>query len=212
MARSQKTAKTRNLGLPAPVVGWIIKHARTNYWRVAGWYELDDLIQDGLLCGYKCLAIYGTPIPNEAGRIDRPRLDEINEPHFMSLVQRTFYNHMGQLIRDKRRGDDKTTKFVDLGKQDSVHRSESNALERIGPSTLADQEFLVWLLELPEYLQKAIAVFMNDGTAKEIRRLRIYLRGPDQTTTERLRQMIGFPAGIDFETALRAAIWEGENL
>jgi hypothetical protein len=212
MTHARKTSKTRNPILPPRVVGWIVKHARTHYWRVAGWYELDDLIQDGLLCGYKCLAMYGVPTPAEPGEIDRPRLNEINERHFMSLVQTTFYNHMGQLIRNKRRGDDNTTKFIDLGNRSQQPRSEAQAMDRVGPSTSADQELLVWLSELPAYLQKALAVFTDENTAQEVRRLRTRLRGRDQTLTEKLRQLVGFPADLDFETELRALLWESENV
>src|ERR1700757_4971786 len=88
--------------LPTPVVGWIIRHSRKNLWRMASWYEIDDLIQDGLMCGYKCLQRYGIPGI------------EIDHPHFMRLVQSTFRNYIGELLRSKRIVDDATSKFEDF--------------------------------------------------------------------------------------------------
>src|SRR3974390_506351 len=70
--------------------GWIINHAKRQYWRVAAWYDLADLIQDGFLCYYKCKARYTNltflnhPLPEDKRR-------------FMSLVQRAFANHITNL-------------------------------------------------------------------------------------------------------------------
>jgi len=67
--------------------GWIVNTARQNYWRVASWYQLDDLIQDGYLCYSKIAAKYETT----------------NQKHFMALVQRTFSNHITDLARNRGR-------------------------------------------------------------------------------------------------------------
>src|SRR5215467_7284560 len=47
--------------LPSPVVGWIFNYAAQNHWRVSGFYDIDDLCQDGLLIAVICRNRYGIP-------------------------------------------------------------------------------------------------------------------------------------------------------
>jgi hypothetical protein len=65
---------------------WLIKTAKQNLWRVANWYELDDLIEDGLLCWQIVLAKY----PQVVAR-----------PHLMRLFQTTYRNHLHQLANKR---------------------------------------------------------------------------------------------------------------
>lgn len=69
--------------------GWIVNQARENYWRVARWYDLSDLVQDGYVAFAKCKKAYGhlfaTP-PTEEER-----------KWFMCLVKTTYLNHIYDL-------------------------------------------------------------------------------------------------------------------
>ncbi len=174
--------------LPPSVVGWIYNHARKNYWRMASWYEIDDLIQDGLVCAYKCLDRYG------------PDLDP---PHFMRLVQRTFYNHIGELLRSSRIIDD-STKIADLGRD----LDESMVLDRITVPEEGDQEFYLLIKELPDTLKKVVELYMN--SPEKLLRLRSKLNGANETLKERLYKLTGFDQNKDFETELRDYLWERE--
>jgi hypothetical protein len=76
--------------LDEPLQIWIIKTARKNHWRVARWYELDDLIADGYLTAAKI----------------RNRYSTVNQKHFMALVMTAYMNHITNMARKRRRGDD----------------------------------------------------------------------------------------------------------
>lgn len=70
--------------------GWIISTAKKNYWRVAAYYDLDDLIQDGYLCYAKCHARYThLTVKRHPLKDDKRR--------FMALVQAAFTNHITTL-------------------------------------------------------------------------------------------------------------------
>jgi hypothetical protein len=169
------TTGTVRPAIPISVERWIKSHARKHYWRVAGWYELDDLIQDGLVCACKCLERYGTPTPKRPGRINRPRLNELDEPHYMALVQTAFYRHIGDLVRSKRRGPDGTTsKFADV----MPEYSESYALDRLLTPSTGDQELAVLLSEIPDRLRQLITKHLNGGIGGLVhdRNLEIELR------------------------------------
>lgn len=66
---------------------WLVKVARSQFWRVAPWYELDDLIQDGFLCYAKVLRKY-------------PRIH--NPAHLGKLFQVTYQNHIHTLANRRR--------------------------------------------------------------------------------------------------------------
>jgi len=180
--------------LPQAVIGFIHNHARKNFWRVASWYEIEDLIQDGLLCAYKCIDRYG-----------KPGVD-IDEPHFMRLVQSTFYNHIGELLRWSRAVDD-STKISDL----SSKLQEQDILDRILESEEPEQEFLVLIKELPEQLRKIVELYFSEDGIKKIRKsLRIRFDGNNETMSERLNKLTGFSIDKNFETELRSYLWERE--
>lgn len=46
------------IAMDAGARGWTVKTARRNYWRVARWYDLDDLIQDGFMQYYRIAGKY----------------------------------------------------------------------------------------------------------------------------------------------------------
>ncbi len=180
----------KTLQLPSSVVGWIYNHSRKNYWRLASWYEVDDLIQDGLMFGYKCLNRYGVP------GID------IDPPHFMRLVQTSFRNHIGELIRNKyKRGDDVTVGLADLRRD----KTEEQILELVSQPAECLQDFAVLIAELPEQLRKAVMLFFSDKGARQLRRVKL---NSDETVAEKLAKATGFPIDKDFEEELRSYIWE----
>ena len=115
--------------LPSPVVGWIFNYAAQNHWRVSGFYDIDDLCQDGLLIAVICRNRYGIP------GID------ITHPHFMSLVQSAFKRHLIDLTRKHEvRGD---TLYLADQKVSDV------ALPALG-------ELARYMEEWPEYLKRAV--------------------------------------------------------
>ena len=65
---------------------WLVKFARKSMWRVAHWYELDDLINDGLMCWQIVVRRY-------------PQVHE--RRHLMALFQRIYINHIHQLANKR---------------------------------------------------------------------------------------------------------------
>ena len=126
------------LSLPKPVLGWIYNHARKNFWRVAPWYEIDDLINDGIMKAYECLDRYG--IPGE----------DIDPPHFMSLVKTSFHNHIGDLLRHSRGEQEVTNKIGDLAGQ----MTETQFLDRVVSLDHADQKLASFITKMPEMLRR----------------------------------------------------------
>lgn len=82
--------------LDAGMRGFIINTARKEFWRVASWYEFDDLVQDGYLCFAKCYSRYVRTQPHLTGTPDERRW-------FQALVRTTFYNHITDLAKDRMR-------------------------------------------------------------------------------------------------------------
>jgi DNA-directed RNA polymerase specialized sigma24 family protein len=76
--------------------GFIHSTARKEFWRVASWYELDDLVQDGYMCYYKCRDRYGVlSVKNHPSKADKKWM--------MSLVKTTFLNHVRHKLAGKMR-------------------------------------------------------------------------------------------------------------
>lgn len=45
--------------------GWLFKTARREFWRVAGFYEFDDLLQEGYMCWWRCKRNYPLSRPHQ---------------------------------------------------------------------------------------------------------------------------------------------------
>lgn len=171
---------TKECGIPSQIVGWIHNHAKKNLWRVAAWYEIDDLIQDGLMIALKCRDHYG----------------DVEPKHYMRLVQTSFYNHMGQLIRKKRAVDDSCTKISDMDRT----KSEETILERLIPGDYSPQELVVLIGDLPENLFTALSLFFTDEGCNKLCRTRQRLYQEPETEDHKLARLTGF---ANFELELR---------
>ncbi len=218
---------TRNhtpIGLPAPVVGWIRNHAVKNYWRVAGVYELDDLIQDGLLKAYQCRKRYGLPggpdCPSCESTESRIRFVRqgrreiavnvclacstryLDRPHFMALVKTSFHRHIAELLRTKRGLDDVTIKVGDI----DPDRADKTVVAKLAGVTEPVQELAVLVAELPVKLRRVVEFYVRDDPTRLWRNLRVRLDGADETLSDRLYRLTGFPKDEDFEAELRASL------
>lgn len=71
-------------GLEQPLISWIYKYAYKQYWRVASWYDYEDLIQDGMMIAVKCRNRYTT-----------------DDTYFRAKVQLAFCNHITDLSNKK---------------------------------------------------------------------------------------------------------------
>lgn len=161
--------------------GWIINHAKRNYWRVASWYDLDDLIQDGFVCYCRCLEKYG--------HIQVQR-------HFTALVVATFTNHIHDLAAKKTRSAEMS--ISEYAAADCIDTSE--ALENLAGVEHEEQTLATLIAQLPAELHELIKVLAND--ARSFPMLRI--NGRRETTNEWLCRIAKLdPKLVNVEQQLR---------
>lgn len=171
--------------LDAGMRGFIVNTARQNFWRVASWYEFDDLVQDGYLCYYKC----------------RRRYTEVTDrPHFMSLVKTAFTNHIMTLGTKHNAISEQA--ISQMGSEDA----EGDLLERLGPATPESTSLLVLLANAPAELQQLITALVGEGAEKlGFQRKKEFRRHIRETTNEYYCRLLGKdPETADLVGELRA--------
>lgn len=163
---------------------WIYRTAHSNYWRVAAWLDIDDLIQEGFLCFAICRARY---VP-------------ANKSHFMSLVKITFLNQITDLANKRTRTPECPISDI------AVMGNEEEMLEILGGSDDGDIEVMALLARAPREVQQILAAMnTNEGAACLRRVYRIRQDKTRETNNERLCRIAGIPL-FDFEGALRALL------
>lgn len=133
--------------------GWIFNHARQNYWRVASWMSLDDLVQDGFLCFAKCarrytfLTVKNHPLPED-------------RKQFMALVQSAFANHITNLANRRTATKDEIT-FSQLVAEDQVDDDLSYML----PSQPEEATLGALLAQAPSEIKALFELLARDGSS-----------------------------------------------
>lgn len=193
MERPRRTQR-----LDRGIKGWIVNQARKNYWRVAGWYELDDLIQDAYMCYAKCNQRY--PM-------------NLEQRHFMSLVARTFQNHCHTLAaRRAQQLDAPVTTRTRQWKADRLSDPDA-VLQRAADAygQPEEQTFAALMSSLAPELRELIRILLED--ARELPMLRPsdardhegkFRRREMETRNDYFCRIAGLPSGFDVEAALRA--------
>jgi DNA-directed RNA polymerase specialized sigma24 family protein len=157
--------------------GWIVNTAKKQYWRVAAWYDLEDLVQEGFVCAMIC----------------QQRYSHIrSQRHFMALVQTTFINHIHTLAKQR-------TRQLDVPISSEVAervRDPAEHLVKLAGGEEGDQVSLTLLGQLPIELKMLLHRLQTDA------RLIPMLMHKDrtrETTNEWLCRLIGLPETIDLE-------------
>ena len=125
------------------VRGWIFKTAMKNYWRMASWYDFEDLIQDGFLHFYRVRERYK---------------DVKDKPHLMRLFQTCYRNHIHDLANKRTRTPEHL--FVDLITPDS---SEYDVLDRLKGIEEEIGPLLVLLRQAPSEVREVLELFLTDS-------------------------------------------------
>lgn len=161
------------------VRGWIVKTARKEYWRVAAFYDLADLIQDGYLHYCRVVTIY---------EVQRNRVR--SRARLMGLFKIAYVNHIH-----------------DLAKQRTRLLAEVK-LDDLPPLTVArfhygaTQELLAGA---PPLVRLSIAALQDDRVALFMSQP--YVRTPShrETMNERLCHVLGLDARVfDLTGAIRS--------
>jgi hypothetical protein len=186
------------LSIPKEVLGWISNHSRKNYWRVASFYEVDDLIQDGIIKAYEVINRYGVP-----GL-------EIDRPHYMALVKTSFNNHIVDLLRKYTPEKVSVVSLQSLCKP-TINRmdgmDENEVLEQLLGGEDGDQEENMFVVEMPEYLRKGVQFFLSNPNTFQYLRKRLQSE-KDESLSSKLARMVGFPEDFNFEEELRSYLWQ----
>lgn len=190
----------------AGLQGWLTTTARAEYWRVASWYSVDDLIQDGYICYCKCRDRYTLALPEAGERPDGYKHQNlftdnptpVQRKHFMALVQRAFFNHIYTL----------STRYPATREQPlaalSTEGDEPLTMEELLPPQPEETSVLIALLQAPTEISEAIIKLVNDGIdgGNYLRsRLRdrngrvqiVSRRALRETTGQRMTRVLGDP-------------------
>lgn len=167
--------------------GWIVQTARKNLYKVVG-YDLDDLIQEGYFCFYKCKRRYvGKCDIGGSGRASlwrylpehNPTLD--NKRHFMALVKIAFCNHI-----------------VSLSRKNPLEQTDEAALEGV-PIVSDLDEIRTALIKAPKEIKQLVNFLLHDAlAASECRRV----EGRRETTDQKLTRVLG----LDMPIAVRKVL------
>lgn len=161
--------------LDAGMRGYIVNTARKEFWRVASYIEIDDLIQDGYLCYAKCAKAY-------------PQLSKINNPtneqkrHFMSLVKTAFANHIHTLASKRTAAPDELLNLT-------AEETETEALDRLLPAEGEIGSFAMLLANAPAEIKQLIQLLTAD--VQGFTRTKVGRRSLRETTNEHFCRLLG---------------------
>lgn len=169
--------KQRFYALDDGAIRWMKRVARDQYWRVAPWISLDDLIQDGYLCWY----IVRNKYPDVESHANR-----------MALFKRVFNNHLHNLANAR-------TSHPET----ALAQEELETKLDAQPCQLA--EMMTMIAEAPAKVRGILKKLIADPTClRDTYRTDGLIR---ETFNERLCRLAGVnPKQNDLHAALRAAL------
>jgi hypothetical protein len=184
--------------------GHLFNMSRKNLWRLTG-YELEDLLQEGYLCYYKCRHRYvGQPPqkkPNGKMRRGLPAQnpDKAARKHFMAIVKMAFRNHIYSLA-SKQAMCVRETLVADLLRDD---QPEVKLWDHLIPSEPELATTTTLLNTAPREVLQLLGLLLSDaldGYRRLTRRDATtgkWRRGPRETTNQRYCRLLGLPSNYD---------------
>lgn len=172
--------------------GFIINTALKEYWRVSELCDLPDLVQDGVLCYWKCRQRYVTP---------RTDLTASNEERkwFQALVKTTYINHINSLSSKHKGVSERPASEFDAEGDEGPDVFERNLPPQEELGTL-----MALLSKAPIELLQLVNILAGDGAAA-FARVRKGRRTVRETTNEYYCRLIGVdPTKRDVVEELRA--------
>lgn len=153
-------------GMEASVRRWLGKVARDNYWRVAHWVDLEDLLQDGLLCW----------------QIAVVRYPEANSHHRTKLFQTIYINHLHKLA-NKRSAQVPEVRVILPPDSEAIHNT---------PDAEGDNYMLQLLDDAPPLLRRCLTAILADPAL--LARPYLCWGQRRETTNEWLARLVGVDA------------------
>lgn len=136
--------------LDAGVRGYIVRTAHKNFWKVAAYYEMDDLIQDGYLCYAKCKAGF---------RADETKPPEEEQRRFMGFFQMAFQNHITDLANNRSNTPETVIASLPEDQADGIEAWAAHASE------LSDASLAVLITQAPAEIVDILKLILVDGVA-----------------------------------------------
>ena len=170
--------------MDAGAKGWLLKTIRANFWRVATYYDFEDLVQEGYWIYYKIVARY-TEVKTKS--------------QLMALFKVSFINHLHTLAN-------KRTQAGEILLCDILYEeTETWFLEKITPPQPDASLFNHLLLNAPEPVKKVLLLFSSESSLKKLRReYKINRRGHRETFNERLCKLTGQdPKAVDLPEMIK---------
>lgn len=158
---------------------WLKSTAYKNYWRVVSWYDLDDLVQDGVYCYYRVVKKY-------------PHVNE--RRHLMALFQRTYLGHIHDLANSRTRLNELPVSSLVL----DPDKDPLDFLEHLCGPVFEHSSFMIELSEMPKPVHAVLLLYSSDEMLEKLRRpYRRYETGRE-TLNSRLCRLSGYnPAWIN---------------
>lgn len=178
--------------LDAGMRGFIVNTARRNFWKIASWYDLDDLIQDGMVCYYRCYRRYRFLTV-------RRHPSQNDKRHFQSLVGRAFENHIISLAWKRSRLPEVTAASI-TGLEDET----SSVWENLCPPQDEEATLSILLRQAPKEIKMLLDLLVNDA-ADGFWRVpgRKWVQRRRETTNEHFCRRLGLdPSKLDLVTKL----------
>jgi len=183
--------------------GWMVSYAHRNLWRVASFYQLEDLIQDGYV---------------KFAELRRSYPDITDARHVMGLFKRMYSNHINDLSNQRTPemtmlNKDKTktrVRVLELAVSQvlGADQSEERFYENV-PLTAMEPELgtiMQKIASAPAELGELMRIFMTDIGQRQINRpCRRDRRGLRESTNEKLcRAISADPKKVDLAAMFKA--------
>lgn len=178
MVARRELKKPARMEMDEPARLWVIKHARENYWRVAAYYSLEDLIQDGFFTWYRVVSGQLSKGKRKAGdpvSMMHTYKYITDRPHIMALFKSAYHNHI-----------------TDLANKRTACSPFNHAVEDwmdAPDDEVASAHLLI--SSAPEPVRKALALFTTDEGRAEMSKPYLVKNGHRETTNERLSKLTG---------------------
>ena len=173
---------------------WLLRVAKKNWWRVADFIDLDDLVQDGFVVWYRVHQRY-----REEGR---------EHPHIVNTFKRAYRNHLHDLANARTRAPVELlwldSEFTDHDDDDA--HAPRKPVEMLAPLEYGAQEITVHLKQAPFRVRELLKLFADPQARERMTHpYRVHGDGSRETLNERLCRLAGFDANhVDLVHTLRA--------
>lgn len=171
---------------------WLLKTARSNYWRVAHFMDFDDLVQDGFWQWCRIASKYS----------------HINHmPHLMSLFKITFINHLNSVTKKNSRV---RLEFFDDLAPALDGESVGDHSKFLTSDDYDTARFIERMSMAPDPVRSLLNVLLSSDELTPLKGCpRQRLSGVRETTNERLCRLIGIdPTQFDLHKALYSFLKE----